>query len=202
MILKGKIKPEAIVWQDFKAINFYKYYGEKFKDLVFDFTKISDNEYEGIAEGFGKRGDYGDGAIYVNTEDISFFEQEESMNKIESDLKKFCLSDKNRRGWFEISESQKFYLRKEFFRGEEALAIGNMKFETVNQFLDMVRLVLNVESKMYVLVSPVDYKFMAHELAEMGFSWTDRAIDGTIGSMYINRNQPKPELLDFKEKNA
>lgn len=62
--MKGRIKLGIIVGQDFSFIK-----GPDDLDIIFDIKLVGANLKKCIAPGFGKRGDYGNGAIYVSDPD-------------------------------------------------------------------------------------------------------------------------------------
>jgi len=55
----GKIRRGAIVGQDFWHVEWDG------RDVVFWFRKLTDSLFKGVAPGYGERGNYGNGAVYV-----------------------------------------------------------------------------------------------------------------------------------------
>ena len=67
----GTIKPGAVVWQDCVPFCFDSEYGADACRIVFRFKQTNPNRFKGVADGFGSfDGKYGNGAVYVNGEDI------------------------------------------------------------------------------------------------------------------------------------
>lgn len=70
---KGRIRDGAVVGQDHGTVNFYGFYGHEHRDTVFEFTPFAGTLFKGVARGFGdmtSSGAYGNGALFVNIDDI------------------------------------------------------------------------------------------------------------------------------------
>lgn len=75
--MKGTIRVGATVFQDFKVFG----WPIELSEIVFD-VEETDNRFRCIAKGYGERGDYGNGAVFVRRkEDIEEVDEDGESSK-------------------------------------------------------------------------------------------------------------------------